>query len=82
MFKFTDLRVDNKNKRSNLGSFMQFFPNSYLPLLMMYLGRENLMEIKENVADSDPHTIITITPDDINIFYEGSEHIRPFSEIC
>lgn len=79
MLKFVDL---NEEKRSNkIDSFIQYFPNSYLPLLMMYIGRYDLLDIVENPQDSDKQIILKVTRQEITSFFEGSKYERPFCEI-
>ena len=81
MLKFADLSIDNKSKRNSLDSFMQYFPNSYLPLYMMYVGRHNLLDIVENPDDSDKQVVLQITRQEIKDFFEGSEYERPICDI-
>lgn len=44
MLKFSDLKVDFKRFENILSSYMKLFPGSYMPLLIMYLSREGLLE--------------------------------------
>jgi type I restriction enzyme M protein len=79
MLKFADLNVEEKSNK--IDSFMQNFPNSYLPLLMMYIGRYDLLDIVENPQDSDKQIILQVTRQEIKSFFEGSKWERPYYEI-
>ena len=80
MLKFADLSVDNMSGGNSIDSFMQNFPNSYIPLFMMYLGRHNLLDIVEDLGDSNKRVILRITREEIKNFFEGSEYECPFIE--
>ena len=79
MLKFDDLNVEKKS--NTIDSFMQYFPNSYLPLFMMYIGRYNLLDIVENPQDSDKQIILQVTRQELLSFFEGSKYERPFCEL-
>ena len=72
MLKFADLSVDMKSYEHSLDSYMKLFPNSYMPLLIMYLSRMELIDTEENISASDPRVIVSITPNEIEDFFKGS----------
>ena len=66
MLKFADLRVDVKSFENTLSSFLKLFPNSYIPLLIMYLSKEGLLEVKSDVGeDNDPAVLLSISKDEL-----------------
>ena len=73
MLKFADLRVDMKSFEKSLDSFMKLFPNTYLPLLIMYLSREGLLRVESDVDDNDPRALLRITAKEIVGFFGITE---------
>lgn len=61
MLKFTDLSIDKKSYENSLNSFMKLYPNSYMPLLIMYLSREGLIKIEYDVDENDPRLLLSVT---------------------
>ena len=61
MLKFTDLSIDKKSYENSLNSFMKLYPNSYMPLLIMYLSREELIKIEYDVDENDPRMLLSVT---------------------
>ena len=57
MLKFADLSIDFKSFENTLSSYLKLFPNSYMPLLIMYLSREGLLEII-NGADANDSRVL------------------------
>ncbi|MEE3415142.1 MAG: N-6 DNA methylase [Prevotella sp.] len=72
MLKFSDLSVDMRSIENSLNSYMNLYPNSYLPLLILYLSRMDLMEVVENIDPSNSRVIVSITPKEINDFFKES----------
>lgn len=77
MLKFADLRVDMKSFsfEKSLDFFMKLFPNTYLPLLVMYLSREGLLKVDSDVDENDPRILLHITPKEIMDFYGVSHSV-------
>lgn len=69
MLKFTDLSVDMKNFDNSFDFFMKLFPNTYLPLLIMYLSREGLLKVESGVDKNDPRALLRITSKEIVDFF-------------
>lgn len=61
MLKFKDLSIDKKSYENSLNSFMKLYPNSYMPLLIMYLSREGLIKIEYDVDENDPRMLLSVT---------------------
>lgn len=75
MLKFTDLRVDMKSFEMSLDSFMKLFPNTYYPLLIMYLSREGLLKVESDVKENDPRALLRITAKEIVDFFGISAQV-------
>ena len=58
MLKITDLGVDAKSFENTLSSFLKLFPNSYMPLLIMYLSKEGILEVKKDVDECYESTVL------------------------
>lgn len=69
MLKFADLSVDMKSFEKSLDFFMKLFPNTYLPLLIMYLSREGLLKVESDVDENDPRVLLRITAKEIVEFF-------------
>ncbi len=80
MLKFADLGVDFVELLDE-NVYMKTFPNSYMPLLMMYLGRYNLLEIVENPVAEDEQIFNIITTAEISEFFSRSKYERPYNEV-
>ena len=65
MLKFSDLKVDFKSFENILSSYMKLFPGSYMPLLIMYLSREGLLEVKSDIDSDDSNTLLSISNDEL-----------------
>ena len=82
MLKFEDLSVDVKSFENTLNSYMKLFPNSYMPLLIMYLSREGLLreeiELDEEYEDGDGldenefNILLTVTQEELADFFKSS----------
>ena len=68
MLKFSDLKVDFKSFENILSSYMKLFPGSYMPLLIMYLSREGLLEVKSDIDSDDSNTLLSISNDELSNF--------------
>lgn len=77
MLKFTDLKVDMKSFDKSLDSFMKLFPNTYLPLLIMYMSREGLLKVESDVKENDPRALLRITAKEIIDFFGISAQVIP-----
>ncbi|MBQ7419903.1 MAG: N-6 DNA methylase [Prevotella sp.] len=58
-----------KNFENSLDSFMKLFPNTYLPLLIMYLSREGLLKVESDVDENDSRVLFRITAEEIVDFF-------------
>lgn len=65
MLKFSDLKVDFKSFENTLNSYMKLFPNSYMPLLVMSLSREGLLEIINDFKGDDSKVLLSVSRDDV-----------------
>lgn len=79
MLKFTDLSVDMKSYENSLNSYMKLFPGSYMPLLIMYLSREGLLEIEKDVDTNNELVILSVSAKEITDFLE---HQRPLLNLA
>ena len=68
MLKFSDLKVDFKSFENILSSYMKLFPGSFMPLLIMYLSREGLLEVKSDIDSDDSDILLSISKDELSIF--------------
>lgn len=78
MLKFSDLKVDFKSYENTLSTYMKLFPNSYMPLLIMYLSREGLLGLEEDADNDDNRVILSVSKDDITNFLKND---RPFLDL-
>jgi hypothetical protein len=60
MLKFADLSVDFKSYDNSLNSYMKLFPNSYTPLLIMYLAHEGLLKLVYEFEENDPRILVSV----------------------
>ena len=82
MLKFEDLSVDVKSFENTLNSYMKFFPNSYMPLLIMYLSREGLLreeieldeefEDEKGLDENELNILLTVTKEELFEFFKSS----------
>lgn len=79
MLKFADLSVDMKSYENSLNSYMKLFPGSYMPLLIMYLSREGLLEIEKDVDPNNDQVILSVSAKEITDFLE---HQRPLLNLA
>lgn len=71
MLKFADLSVDMKSYENSLNSYMKLFPGSYMPLLIMFLSREGLLEIEKDVDVNCNRIILSVTKSEIADFLKN-----------
>lgn len=81
MLKFADLSVDVKSYENSLDSYMKLFPGSHLPLLIMYLSREELLKVEYDVDESDPRIIACISKEELSNFIKVNKPVLNFSDI-
>lgn len=66
MLKLSDLCVDFKSFENTLTSFLKLFPNSYIPLFIMYLSKEGLLSIEKNDNETNHSNILlSVSKDEI-----------------
>lgn len=65
MLKFADLSIDFKSFENTLSSYLKLFPNSYMPLLIMYLSREGLLEIINGADANDSRVLLSVKKHDL-----------------
>ena len=68
MLKFADLSVDMKSYENSLNSYMKLFPGSFMPLLIMYLSREGMVNIEKDVDVNNDRVILSVSRQDVSIF--------------
>ncbi len=82
MLKFSDLRVDMKSFENTLDSFMKLFPNSYMPLLVMYLTREGKLKLECDVKDNSHGIIASVTKEKLTEFFSEGGPVIDASNIA
>lgn len=80
MLKFADLSVDMKSYENSLNSYMKLFPGSYMPLLIMFLSREGLLEIEKDVDVNSNRIILSVTKSEIADFLKDQHPLISLDE--
>ena len=71
MLKFADLGVTLSFENA-FNSYMKLFPNSYMPLLIMYLSKEGLLEVKSDVdEENDSNVLLSVSKDELIEFMKN-----------
>lgn len=78
MLKFKDLKLDMKSFKNSLDFCQRMYSNSYIPLLLIYLSREGLLRIENDVNEDDPRILIRITSKSIKEFW-GIKDTLPYN---
>ncbi len=81
MLKFADLSVDMKSYENSLDSYMKLFPGSRLPLLIMYLSREDLLKVECDVDENDPKIIACVSKEELSDFVKVNKPVINISDI-
>ncbi len=81
MLKFADLSVDMKSYENSLDSYMKLFPGSHLPLLIMYLSREDLLKVEFDVDENDPKIIACVSKEELSDFVKVNKPVINISDI-
>ncbi len=71
MLKLVDLGVDVKSFENTLNSFLKLFPNSYMPLLIMYLSKEGLLDVKRNIDEENTDVLLRVSKDELVEFMQN-----------
>lgn len=80
MLKFADLSVDMKSYENSLNSYMKLFPGSYMPLLIMFLSREGLLELEKDVDVNSNRIILSVTKSEIADFLKDQHPLISLDE--
>lgn len=80
MLKFADLSVDMKSYENSLNSYMKLFPGSYMPLLIMFLSREGLLELEKDVDANSNRIILSVIKNEIADFLKDQHPLISLDE--
>lgn len=58
---------------NSLNSYIKLFPNSYMPLLLMYLSREGLIDIELNTDADDSRILYRVEKEELKSFLDVSK---------
>lgn len=75
MLKFADLSVDLKSYDNSFDSLMKLIPDSYFPLLIMYLAHKDMLRLETNFDENNPCTLVSVDGETLHNFF-GKDFLK------